>query len=354
MSRPVRPPGNPIRLKPTPRAPDPPLIAAAEGDSAATPALGGHVPVLAAEVLRLLAPKPGEAFIDATVGAGGHAALILRATAPDGRLLGLDRDAEALAVARRRLAEFGARVTLAHGEFRDVAIRAREFLGGEEGSGAARPGVDGVLADLGVSSLQLDAPERGFSFRAEGPIDMRMDRSRGPTAGEVIAAMAERDLADAIHDLSDERHARRIARSLKAAVSAKALKSTRDLADLIVRATGYAHGRAHAATRTFQALRMLVNDETGNLALFLDAAPGLLRAGGRLAVIAFHSGEDRVVKAAFRRLTEPGAGFDALTRKPVRPTTEETTANPRARGARLRTIVRREAEDGETPAAEEW
>jgi 16S rRNA (cytosine1402-N4)-methyltransferase len=291
---------------------------------------GGHEPVLLEEALELLAVRPGGAYVDGTVGLGGHAAEILRRSGPDGRLTGADRDAEALVQAGQRLASFGDRVRLLHADYRDLPA----LLGDE------RP--DGILLDLGVSSLQLDSPERGFSFRSEGPLDMRMDRSRGETAAQVVNRMPETALADLIHRWGEEPAARRIARAIVEARRKSRIETTSALAEVVRRAAGRRRRRGlDPATRTFQALRIHVNRELDGLAPALEAFARSLGPGGRLAVIAFHSLEDREVKRTFRSLA--ARGFRLLTRRPVRPGASERARNPRARSARLRAIAREEA-----------
>jgi 16S rRNA (cytosine1402-N4)-methyltransferase len=286
----------------------------------------GHTPVLLAETLELLDVRPGGFYVDGTLGLGGHAREILRRSAPHGRLLGLDRDAETLERARAALAPFGERVRLGHADFRELP----ELLAGEQ--------PDGILLDLGVSSLQLDSPERGFSFRHEGPLDMRLDRSHGPSAAELVNRLPERELADLIHRYGEERAARRVARAIVAARARRRLTTTLELAELVRGAVGRGRPGLHPATRTFQALRIGVNRELEGLERALGAAARLLAPGGRLAVIAFHSLEDRQVKQAFRSLR--GEGFQLLTRKPLRPGLAELGANPRARSARLRALAR--------------
>jgi 16S rRNA (cytosine1402-N4)-methyltransferase len=289
----------------------------------------GHVPVLLFETLELLAVRPGGVYVDGTVGLGGHAAAVLRASAPDGRLLGLDRDGETLARARARLAEFGGRVRLEQGDYREIPER----LAGEK--------ADGILLDLGLSSAQLDDAERGFSFQAEGPLDMRMDRSEGTTAASLVNRMRERDLADLIHEYGEEPAARRIARAIAFARARRPLATTRELADVVCRAAPRRRrGGLHPATRTFQALRIRVNRELDGLGEAFERAASCLGPGGRLAVIAFHSLEDRAAKEAFRALST--RGFRLLTRKPVRPAEAEVRTNPRARSARLRALRREE------------
>jgi 16S rRNA (cytosine1402-N4)-methyltransferase len=290
----------------------------------------GHEPVLLEEALELLAVRPGGTYVDGTVGLGGHAAEILRRSAPDGRLTGADRDAEALVRAGETLTVFGDRVRLLHADYRELPA----LLGDE------RP--DGVLLDLGVSSLQLDSPDRGFSFRSEGPLDMRMDRSQGETAAQVVNRMPEKPLADLIHRWGEEPAARRIARAIAEARRGDRIETTSALAEIVRRAAGRSRRPGlDPATRTFQALRIHVNRELEGLAPALEALAGTLAPGGRLVVIAFHSLEDREVKRTFRAL---GArGFRLLTRKPVRPGARELARNPRARSARLRAVAWEEA-----------
>jgi 16S rRNA (cytosine1402-N4)-methyltransferase len=290
----------------------------------------GHVPVLLAEALELLAVKPGALCVDGTVGLGGHAAALLRASAPDGRLVGFDKDGETLAAAQVRLAEFGARVRLEQADYRAIPER----LAGEK--------ADAILLDLGVSSVQLDDPARGFSFQAEGPLDMRLDRSSGPTAADLVNRMREGDLADLIFEYGEERASRRIARAIVRAREAKPIETTTELADIVRRAAPRPRpGGLNPATRTFQALRIRVNGELDGLCEALVRIAGCLAPRGRMAVIAFHSLEDRASKEALREL--PGPGFSVLTRKPVRPGEDEVRANPRSRSARLRAVAREEA-----------
>jgi len=291
---------------------------------------GGHASVLLAESLEILAVKPGGLYVDGTVGLGGHAAAILERSGPGGRLVGLDRDAEVLERARERLLPFGARARLLHADYREIP----RLLGGE------RP--DGVLLDLGVSSVQLDEPERGFSFRLEGPLDMRMDRSGGETAAEVVNRASEPDLADLIYRFGEERASRRIARAIVAARRQARIRTTAELAAIVRRAAGRSRRPGlDPATRTFQALRIHVNRELEGLGRALFDAAECLAPRGRLAVIAFHSLEDREVKRAFRELGR--GGFTVLTRRPLRPAAGEIAANPRSRSARLRGLERAEA-----------
>jgi len=290
----------------------------------------GHLPVLLEETLELVAVRPGGLWVDGTVGLGGHAAAVLRATAPDGRLLGLDRDGESLARARGRLAAFGERVRLEQADYREIPER----LDGEMASG--------ILLDLGVSSAQLDEAERGFSFQAEGPLDMRMDRSRGQTAADLVNRLREKELADLLYTCGEEPASRRIARAIVFARERRPIATTTELADVVRRAAP--RGRRpglHPATRTFQALRIRVNRELDGLGPALERIASCLSPGGRMVVIAFHSLEDRAVKEAFRALS--ARGYRVLTRKPVRPGETEVRRNPRARSARLRGLSRDEA-----------
>jgi 16S rRNA (cytosine1402-N4)-methyltransferase len=289
-----------------------------------------HVPVLLDETLELLAVKPGGLWVDGTLGLGGHAEAVLRASAPDGRLLGLDRDAEALERARARLVPFGARVRLEHADYREIPER----LGDERASG--------ILLDLGVSSLQLDDAERGFSFQREGPLDMRIDRSTRGTAAELVNRMRERELADLIHEYGEEPFARRIARAIVRARESEPIETTTRLAEIVRRAVPRSRRPGlHPATRTFQALRIRTNRELDGLGEAIERAAECLRPRGRLVVIAFHSLEDRAAKQAFRSLAP--RGFSLLTRKPLRPGDAETQRNPRARSARLRALEREQA-----------
>jgi 16S rRNA (cytosine1402-N4)-methyltransferase len=290
-----------------------------------------HVPVLTAQVLEQLQPSRGGVFVDCTVGLGGHASAILAAGAS--RLIGLDRDRDALARARDTLAPWSERVELVHADYRAIAdvLDARQL-----------PQVDGALADLGVSSMQFDAPGRGFSFQRDEPLDMRMDRSQGETAADLLAHASEEDLANAIFRYGEERASRRIARAIVSVRRETPIATTGALADIVRRNVprrGYT--RIDPATRTFQALRIWVNRELDGLDRFLEAAAQRLRAGGRLVVITFHSLEDRIVKHTFRALAQrDGAILRVLTKKPIIPDEDEVRRNPRARSAKLRAAER--------------
>ena len=289
-----------------------------------------HEPVLVAEAVALLAPSRGGLFVDCTVGLGGHARELLAGGAT--RLIGLDRDTTALAIAAETLAQWRAQVELVHADFRDLPalLQARGISA-----------IAGGLADLGVSSMQFDAEGRGFSFRRDEPLDMRMDQTQGPTAADLLAEAGEEDLANVIFQYGEERYSRRIARSVVDARRAGRIATTGQLAQIVRRAVprkGYQ--RIDPATRTFQALRIWVNRELDGLDEFLIASSRLLGAGARLAVITFHSLEDRIVKHVFRALAAGEEALRVLTRKPVIPGEAEVTRNPRARSAKLRAIER--------------
>ncbi len=296
--------------------------------SAAQP-LPAHIPVMLTEALALLDVRPGGRYLDATVGLGGHAEAILEASGPDGRLLGTDADPAALAAAASRLRSAGERAALRRC-WLDAAPQAAVD--------AALTPLDGALCDLGVSTLQLETAERGFSFQAAGPLDMRLgprEDDHGPTAAQIVNEWSADELANLIYDYGEERRSRRIARMI---VSRRPLATTTELAQAVVDAVGQRPGsRVHPATRVFQAIRLEVNGELERLAAFLTQARGVLRGGGRLVVIAFHSLEDRIVK---RFLREQSAGpqprFRTLTRRVLRPSAAELERNPRARSARLR------------------
>lgn len=292
-----------------------------------------HTPVLAAEALAGLAPRSGGDYLDATVGGGGHTAAILQASAPDGRVLGIDADPAALAASAEQLSAYAGRVALIHGNFRDVTRLARD---------AGFDHFDGVLFDLGVSSHQIDTPERGFTFQADAPLDMRLDPTTGLTAADLVNDWTETELANLIFRYGEERASRRIARFIAEARRKQRIETTRQLADLVVRALGGRHGKIHPATRTFQALRIAVNRELESLEAALPQAVALLVPGGRLAVIAFHSLEDRIVKQFFRSEASamPAPRLRLITRKPLVASTAEVQANPRSRSAKLRIAER--------------
>jgi 16S rRNA (cytosine1402-N4)-methyltransferase len=286
-----------------------------------------------AEVLHYLTPAPAETMVDATVGAGGHARLVAERLGPKGRLVGLDQDPAMLELARPRLP--GLPVTLVHANFDQL----REVL-----NELSIPSVDGVLADLGVASDQIETPERGFSFQQSGPLDMRMDPTSGEPASVWLQRLSERDLADVFWNFGEERFSRRIARKIVDSRRRTPLETTEQLADLVRSCVPRPRGRRFAidpATRVFQALRIAVNDELGSLTRLLAALPDCLKPAGRAVVISFHSLEDRLVKQAFRDRER----WQVLTPKPVRPKEEEIRNNPRARSAKLRAAVRLRTEE---------
>jgi 16S rRNA (cytosine1402-N4)-methyltransferase len=297
-----------------------------------------HISVLYQEVLDTLKPIPGGRYIDGTVGAGGHSRGILELSSPDGKLLGFDRDPEALALAENQLAEFGDRVELIQGSYSDLILHLNNRNWHD---------IDGILLDLGLSSMQLDIPERGFSFRNHGPLDMRFDPDQPFSAADIINNYSRDDLADLIYKYGEERSSRKIADAI---IANRPLESTKDLADIIAGAIGRSSRKIHPATLTFQALRIAVNNELEALEAFLPQALEALKPGGRLAIIAFHSLEDRIVKRFFRQESRDcicppevpicvcghKAQLEEITRRPIRPKEKETLENPRARSAKLR------------------
>lgn len=306
-----------------------------------------HDPVMVPQVLEAMRPHAGGLYCDGTAGRGGHAQAILEASEPDGRLIALDRDLSAVDAVRQRLAPFGSRATVVHGRF--GALRG---VLEDRGLGL----LDGLLVDLGVSLPQLQQPTRGMSFQLDGPIDMRMDQSSGETARDVIERLSEEELAETIREYGEERRARAVAKALKVALRRGELLNTLDLARVIRRAVGRSRagrtGKVDAATRTFQALRILVNDELGELETLIEELPDLLAEGGRAAFISFHSLEDRAVKHGLRRWSKcrcapramrcdcGGALLSVLTRKPIMPEVDEISSNPRSRSAKLRAAER--------------
>ncbi len=307
-----------------------------------------HIPVLLKETLSALAPRAGGVYLDCTLGGGGHAEAILEASAPDGKLLGLDRDAQAIERCRERLGRFGARFTAVHAPFAELTDAL---------SRAGFPPPDGILLDLGVSSFQLDEADRGFSFRLDGPLDMRMDRTRGVTAAELLDSFAgdAPGLARLLRDFGEEPQAMRVARAIVAARAKGPIDRTAQLANIVEKALGGRRGAArHPATRTFQALRIAVNDEFGQLRAALESAFAGLAPDGVLAVISFHSLEDRIVKQTMRAhearevaLPQGGTAIEGalprvarILRRAVAPSEDECLDNPRARSAKLRAVRR--------------
>jgi 16S rRNA (cytosine1402-N4)-methyltransferase len=287
-----------------------------------------HVPVLLDESLKYLNVRPGGVILDATLGLGGHSSAIARRLGATGRLICFDRDPEAMAKAKIRLEELAAELG---GEMPEVVYEPRAF---SEAAEAIQPAsLDGLLADFGVSSLQLDEAHRGFSFRSDGPLDMRMDTRSGETAGQVVNQEDENELADLIYEFGEERRSRRIARAI---VRARPISTTAELAQVISAAAPAMKGdKIHPATRTFQALRIRVNDEMGEIRSLLQSAPSLLKPGGRLVLISFHSLEDRQVKDSFRDAGRERV-LEVLTKKPVVASEQEQLRNPRSRSAKLR------------------
>jgi 16S rRNA (cytosine1402-N4)-methyltransferase len=300
-----------------------------------------HVPVLLKEAIDFLAVKRGGTYIDATVGLGGHSYEIAKRLGAPGHLIGLDKDPNALEIARRRLQGGVGPQTLALSEsgveqpdWPTITLLNRSFA--EIAKGVKQRTVDGILADIGMSSLQLDNAERGFSFQADGPLDMRMDPRGERTAEQVVNHLDERQLADVIYEFGEERRSRRIARAI---CRSRPIRSTSHLAEIIsaaARPMNSEQRRIHPATRTFQALRIFVNRELDDLQALLEAAPQILKPGGRVVVISFHSLEDRIVKDAFRKGATEDMYLRVLTKKPVTATEEESDRNPRARSAKLR------------------
>jgi 16S rRNA (cytosine1402-N4)-methyltransferase len=307
-----------------------------------------HVPVLLNETLELLVTNPAGTYIDGTLGRGGHATEILKRLSPEGRLIGLDRDAEAIEQTKEILKPFGEQVNRIHGNFADM-----KELCGQIGVTE----VDGVLLDLGVSSPQFDVAERGFSFAKDGPLDMRMDRTQGRTAADLVNEDDEETLANLIYRLGEDRDSRRIARAIVLERQHGRIERTLKLAEIVERAKGGRRGAIHPATQTFQALRMVVNTELESLEAGLEAGLSMLREGGRMAVITFHSLEDRPVKEFFKRhavkreslqqggekLVYDKPAVRLLTKKPLTASKQELADNPRSRSAKLRAAEREKA-----------
>jgi 16S rRNA (cytosine1402-N4)-methyltransferase len=303
---------------------------------------GKHTPVLVEETIHWLAIKPDGLYVDATVGLGGHAIEIVRRLGAGGQFVGLDRDAAALQIARARLAEFGDKVTLVHANFSQIGeVFAERRL---------RP-ADGVLADLGVSSMQLDTGERGFSFRERGPLDMRMDRDMEETADDIVNTVEEKALADLLYQLGEERDSRRIARTI---VRARPLRDTEHLATVVAGARKVrGRQKLHPATKTFLALRIAVNREMEELGQFLSRVPATLSQGGRWVMLSYHSLEDRPVKQCFQRMAHEGA-LKILTKKVIRASDAEIAANPRARSAKMRVAEKMDSDQHGAPQGKAW
>lgn len=304
-----------------------------------------HAPVMAQEVMELLRPRADEKYLDGTLGGGGHAEQVLTLSSPDGRLLGLDWDEEAIGAAQQRLRSFGDRLVTRRANFREAKEILREMGWGK---------VNGILLDLGLSSHQIESPERGFSFRADARLDMRMDRRQSLDAYQVVNTFPVSDLERVLREYGEEWRAHRIALAIDSERKRKAIETARDLAEIVARVAGKKRSQLHPATKTFQALRIAVNRELENLVAFLEDGYDLLLSKGRMVVISFHSLEDRLVKRAFRKwskgcLCPPKAplcrcGWSQkarlLTSRPLLPSREETRLNPRARSAKLRAVER--------------
>jgi 16S rRNA (cytosine1402-N4)-methyltransferase len=293
-----------------------------------------HLPVMRSEVLSWLRPQSGGIYLDCTVGYCGHAIEVLHASQPSGAVLGMDRDSRAIKICHERFRAVGDRLVLVKAHFMDLKSILAE-------RGISR--VQGVLFDLGVSSPQLDEPSRGFSFRLEGPLDMRMDQASGPTAADIVNGLDEADLANMIYRFGEERYSRRIARAIVRARRDQALTTTGQLTSVIESAVPghYRRGRIHCATRTFQALRIAVNRELDHLEASLRDAADVLDLGARLCVISFHSLEDRIVKQTFKALlSQHGGELEIVTKRPQIPSQQELDENPRARSAKLRVMQR--------------
>jgi len=312
---------------------------ATDSDSIHTPergghGAGGHVPVLLKEAIDFLAVKRGGTYLDATVGLGGHSYEIAKRLGAPGHLIGFDKDPAALEMARGKLQaadRTGEGARLSTDDWPSVTLIHASFA--EVGERVAPASLDGMMADLGVSSLQLGDPARGFSFQAEGPLDMRMNPMSGETAEQVVNHIDERELADVIYEFGEERRSRRIARAI---VRSRPIRTTKQLVEVVsAAARSMKHERIHPATRTFQALRIFVNRELDDLKALMEAAPRLLKPGGRLVVISFHSLEDRIVKDALREGAKQG-WYRLLTKKPVTAGEDEIDRNPRSRSAKMR------------------
>ena len=314
-----------------------------------------HVPVLVDEVIQFLQPKNHGFYLDGTVGLGGHAAAILQQSAPKGFLLGIDLDSEALAIAKQRLHEYKERVTLVDGNFAHLD-RLHQLSQGSRETEPMIPQIDGILLDLGVSSLQLDTPARGFSFTHSGPLDMRMNASQSLSAARVVNRHPEDALATIFTQFGQERWAKKIARRIVHARKRKPISTTGQLAEIVLdaippKSTGW---RIHPATRVFQALRICINDELKNLHSGIHCAAAALKPGGRLCIISFHSLEDRIVKEQFRNLSracicppktpicvcQHTPTLQILTKRPIVPTPDEIRHNPRSRSAKLRVAMK--------------
>jgi len=291
-----------------------------------------HLPVMLNEVIEYLQPRSGQVFVDGTLGLGGHSEVILSIIGEQGRLIGIDQDEQALELARKNLKEYPSRCDFIHGNYRNIDTILSDLN---------IQAVDGILLDLGLSSFQIDNPDRGFSFRAEGPLDMRMDQNSFISAFDLVNSLSEKEISNILKDFGQERWHHRIARCLVRQRSIKPIETTTELSHLVLKAMPRKSKREkiHPATRTFQAFRIAVNRELEGLEVALDKCINFLKPGGRIAIIAFHSLEDRIVKQKFQSLAKTGQ-LSLVFKKPLRPSEGETQVNPRARSARLRVAER--------------
>lgn len=290
-----------------------------------------HVPVLLAEVVEAIRPRSGCVYLDGTLGAGGYAEALLKASSPDGVVIALDLDDRAVCRARERLSEYRDRFRVVHGGFHDAANILRSL---------GVMGIDGAVLDLGLSSDQLEDPERGFSFRWDGPLDMRFDTTSGPSVADYLQDLSAKKLEEILATYGEERYCKKLARGIVDARDRGRLATTSDLAEAVTGILGGRRGKIHPATRTFQALRIAVNDEMANLRSALEDIPSLLMQGGRFCVVSYHSLEDRQVKLSFKERARGKDRWQLITKHPVRPSDEERRSNPRSRSARMRTLER--------------
>ncbi len=288
-----------------------------------------HQPVLIKEIVEFLDPHSGGLYVDGSLGAGGYAEAILEVSSPDGRLLGFDLDEDSISRTLARLQTYGERLQCWHAGYHQ-AVGLLQSIGIEQ--------VDGIVIDLGLSSDQLEDTNRGFSFRYSSPLDMRFDRSQGKSAEDLLNDLSQIELEQIISEFGEEPKARKIAQRLKESVERGALTNTHELSDIVLKSVGRKRGKIHPATRVFQALRIAVNDELGNLRRGLEELPGLLNQHGRLCVVSYHSLEDRLVKSIFKDLARHVEKWRVVTRSPLRPSLEETRTNPRSRSAKMRVI----------------
>ena len=288
-----------------------------------------HQPVLITEIIEFLDPHSGGLYVDGSLGAGGYAEAILEVSSPDGRLLGFDLDEDSISRTLARLQTYGERFQCWHAGYHQ-AVGLLQSIGIDQ--------VDGIVIDLGLSSDQLEDTNRGFSFRYSSPLDMRFDRTQGKSAEDLLNDLSQIELEQIISEFGEEPKARKIAQRLKESVGRGTLTNTHELSEIVLKSVGRIRGKIHPATRVFQALRIAVNDELGNLRRGLEELPGLLNQHGRLCVVSYHSLEDRLVKSVFKDLARHVEKWRVVTRRPLRPSLEETRTNPRSRSAKMRVI----------------